>query len=120
MRFFITSTTLFMFAMLGFIQATANEEIDVPQRRGDANDSGQVDLNDSMYINSYLFNNGPAPSCMDAADANDDGAVNISDSSCIVNWIFFGEAAPPDPGPSNCGEDPTADFLTCSSSICRE
>lgn len=120
MRFFNTSTILFMFAMLGFIQATANDELDIPQRRGDANDNGLVDLNDSLYINNYLFNNGPAPSCMDAADANDDGAVNISDSSYIVNWIYFGGPAPPDPGPTNCGEDPTADSLTCSSSACEE
>jgi len=87
------------------------------ETRGDANNDMQVNGSDPIFINSWLFSGGPAPSCIDAADANDDGQVNMSDSVYLNNFLFMGGPAPPPPYPS-CGTDPTSDSLTCVDSAC--
>ncbi len=87
--------------------------------RGDANNSLLVNAADATYINNWLFQGGPAPSCIDAADANDDGQVDITDSIYLLNWIYSGGPAPPSPGPYNCGTDPTSDSLSCVHSSCN-
>lgn len=88
--------------------------------RGDANSDGLFGLGDGIFILSFLFAAGAAPSCMDAADVNDDGQpVNISDALYVFSNLFQGGAAPPPPF-GGCGHDPTADSLRCdaSSAIC--
>ena len=70
-------------------------------RRGDANNDGTVDVSDAVYINSYLFQGGPTPPCMNQADANDSGAVDLSDSVFLYQWLYNGGPAPPSPGPYN-------------------
>ena len=88
-------------------------------RRGDANNDGVVNISDAYFINDYLFMGGYAPACMDAADVNDDGWVDLADSSYLSNWLYQGGPMPPAPGPFTCGQDSTADSLTCQSSICH-
>lgn len=95
-----------------------NHPFETPFRRGDANNSGVVTVADASFITAWLFNGGPTPACLDAADANDDGVVTIPDVSFIMNWLFVGGPPPPDPGPLDCGFDPTSDSLTCLDSIC--
>ncbi len=85
--------------------------------RGDANNSGTVETADANYINNYLFQGGPAPSCMDQADVNDDGQVDISDSIYLMYYMQSGGPPPPAPFPT-CGKDPTSDSLGCNSSQC--
>ncbi len=80
--------------------------------RGNANASGGVDLADSLFLDAYLFSNGPAPPCMDAADANDDGHVNLADSQYLLNFIFSEGPEPTSPYPA-AGTDPTSDSLDC-------
>lgn len=78
-------------------------------RRGDANDDSNVDIGDATYINSFLFQGGAAPVCLDAADSNDDGGVDLSDSVYLLTWLYSGGTEPPSPGPYNCGSDPSPD-----------
>ena len=82
-------------------------------RRGDANADGMVDNSDSVFIQEYLFNGGPAPPCWDAADANDDARIDLSDVVFIQEFLFQGGPPPPAPGPNACGFDPTIDLLGC-------
>jgi len=84
-------------------------------KRGDANEDGQVNVSDPVYLLSWLFQGGQAPPCVDAADANDDGSVNMSDGVYLNSWLFSTGPQPPQPGPSTCGEDPTIDSLSCDS-----
>lgn len=86
--------------------------------RGDANNDSAVDISDPSFIYSYLFQGGPAPSCMDAADANDDGRVDISDAVYLGEFLYQGGPPPPPPFPG-CGTDPTSDNLGCNSSHCN-
>jgi hypothetical protein len=61
----------------------------------------------------FLFTNGTAPGCFDAADVNDDGAVNIADAIYLLGFLFTGGPDAPAPG-DNCGIDPTGtDALDC-------
>jgi hypothetical protein len=78
--------------------------------RADANGNGGVDLADATWILQYLFVDGPASTCPDAADANDDGRVNIADPVAILQTLFTPAdiIAAPYPKP---GEDETADAL---------
>ena len=48
---------------------------------------------------------------MDAADADDSGGVSgLPDGLFLLKWQFAGGSpAPPDPGPTECGPDPTED-----------
>jgi len=86
-----------------------------PFKRGDANADGCVDLCDGVFIMKYLFLNGAAPICDDAADANDDGEIgSINDAIYILSYVEAGGPAPPAPGPSVCGFDLTDDELDCN------
>ena len=92
-------------------------------KRGDANNSGTVDISDQIFITNFLFSEGSAPVCMDAADANDDEMVNISDGIFIVNMLHNPSASGfpklfsfPEPSPE-CGFDlvqQSTPGLTCT------
>jgi hypothetical protein len=83
-------------------------EPEVMFKRGDSNGDGAVNLGDAIYTLQYLFVNGPAIACMDAADTNDDENVDISDPLYLLQNLFAGGAAIPPPSPG-CGIDATPD-----------
>jgi hypothetical protein len=87
--------------------------------RGDANNDGIVNGSDATYINSDLFQGGPAPSCKKAADANDDGVVDNSDTIYLLYFLYYGGPPPVSPFPE-CGEDSTTDILSCNDSQCND
>ena len=80
--------------------------------RGDADSSGDIDINDGVSGLNYLFLGGPAPSCLDAFDTDDDGQLTVGDGIGVFNYLFLGGEAPEAPFPG-CGADLTKDPLTC-------
>lgn len=80
--------------------------------RGDSNEDGGVDISDVIYTLSWIFQDGPGPSCEDRADANDDGYIDISDAIFTLLYLYQSEREIPAPFP-NAGEDPTPDGLKC-------
>lgn len=85
-------------------------------RRGDANDDNAVNVSDVVYLNSFLYQGGPAPPCMNQADVNHDGLVNGSDPVYLLNWLYNGGAAPPAPGPTNSTcTNSSSPYLGCNS-----
>jgi hypothetical protein len=82
--------------------------------RTDPNGDGAVDIADAIFTLSFLFAGGTAPSCLDAADANDDGAVDSADAIAYLSHLFAETGPLPEPT-GECGPDPTADALDCSS-----
>ncbi len=91
---------------------------DAPFRRGDVNDDESVDIADPIVILGYLFLNEQNIGCMDAADTNDDGSVDVGDPIFLLDYIFSGGTTPADPGPSDCGLDPTLDSIGCHQNTC--
>lgn len=96
----------------------ASTAADAPFRRGDPNDDGSVDISDPIVILNYLFGVGGSISCFDSADINDDGSLDVADPINLLTYIFGGGTLPPDPGPFDCGLDPTPDGLGCFVSSC--
>lgn len=62
--------------------------------RGDANSDGSVNLADAVFLNAFVFREGPAPDPYEG-DANDDDLVNLGDSVYLLNFIFHDGPAPP-------------------------
>ena len=89
-----------------------------PFRRGDVDTSTRLDVTDPISLLGYLFLEGDAPACADAADANDDGDLNLSDAVAILNHLFAGQEALPDPFES-CRADPTPDELRSLAYSCE-
>lgn len=82
-------------------------------QRGDANNDGTLNIADAVWVLNYLFQDQPAPPCLDAGDANDDSGVDIGDAIYIISWQFSRGPEPPSPFMS-CGPDPTMDTLDCA------
>ncbi|MFH2054747.1 MAG: C10 family peptidase [bacterium] len=68
--------------------AAADLSVDIGFVCGDANADLIVNVTDAVYLISYVFNSGPAPTPYEAGDANEDDIVNITDAVYLVQWIF--------------------------------
>jgi hypothetical protein len=55
---------------------------------GDANNDGQANVGDAVYLIAYIFSEGPPPPYIECADANGDGQVNVGDVVYLIAWIF--------------------------------
>lgn len=78
--------------------------------RGDSNTDGLVDVSDPIYSLGFLFRDGKAPLCSDAADVNDDGKLDITDP--VVGLISLFSEGMNRPYPE-AGYDNTIDRLDC-------
>ena len=61
---------------------------------GNADGSGAIDISDAVYLISYIFAGGPAPTPVLVGDANCDAAVDVSDVVYLIAYIFAGGPAP--------------------------
>ena len=64
---------------------------------GDADGSGEVDIDDVVYLIAYIFSGGPAPVPYAAGDADCSGDVDIDDVVYLIAYIFSGGPPPGDP-----------------------
>ncbi|PKK82482.1 MAG: hypothetical protein CVT49_13345 [candidate division Zixibacteria bacterium HGW-Zixibacteria-1] len=63
--------------------------------RGDANNSGQIDMLDVTFIINYFYKGGPAPEPdIRLIDATCDGALNILDVLYIIYYLYDNGPAP--------------------------
>ncbi len=81
-------------------------------QRGDTNSDGQLDITDAIHTLFYLFGDGSASTCLDAADANDDGTLDLADIIETLGHLFVNGGPLAEPL-YHCGEDWTLDPLTC-------
>jgi hypothetical protein len=64
---------------------------------GDANYSGDVDIDDVVYEITYIFSAGPPPEpALCCGDANGSGDVDIDDVVYLITYIFGGGPPPVD------------------------
>ena len=104
---------------VAIFRGTARAEEDGRLRRGDTDQSGDVNLTDAIRVLGFLFLGDDDLPCEDAADANDDGALNLTDPVAILSFLFLEGVAPSPPGPKLCGVDPTDDALAPCSGMCE-
>ncbi len=78
--------------------------------RGDADESGSIELRDSIRILRCLFRGEGCPRCAGALDADGDGRFDIADPIFLLAWQFLGGREPPPPFPA-CGEGPRRDEI---------
>jgi hypothetical protein len=64
---------------------------------GDANGSGDADIDDVVYLINYIFYGGPAPVPEEAGDANCSGDVDIDDVVYLIGFVFTNGNPPCDP-----------------------
>jgi hypothetical protein len=69
-------------------------QIDESYTYGDANDDGDVNIGDAVYIINLVFKGGPPPAYPPAGDANCDGDVNVGDAVYVINHVFKGGPGP--------------------------
>jgi hypothetical protein len=63
---------------------------------GDVNATGDVDLDDAVYLINFIFSEGAAPEPYESADADCSGIVDIDDVVWLILYIFSGGGAPCD------------------------
>jgi hypothetical protein len=61
---------------------------------GDANGSGDIDIDDAVFLISYVYLSGPVPDPPETGDLNCDGKIDILDITILVNYLFRGGAEP--------------------------
>ncbi len=61
---------------------------------GNANGDEQINIGDAVYIVTYVFRGGPAPTPLEAGDVNEDRQINVGDAVYLVNYIFRNGPAP--------------------------
>jgi len=69
---------------------------------GDADSSEEVDIDDVVYLITYIFAGGPPPDPLPVGDADCSGGVDIDDVVYLITYIFSG-------GPSPCDTDGNGD-----------
>lgn len=55
---------------------------------GDANDDGNVNVGDAVFLINFVFSQGTPPASDGAADANCDGRIDVGDAVYLINYIF--------------------------------
>lgn len=96
----------------GFLSSTAVRAAD-PFRRGDADQSGVISVNDAITVLNFLFfGDDTVAFCFDAADVNDDGTVSATDAVRLLQYLFVGGPAPDPVG--RCVHDVSDDALDCA------
>jgi hypothetical protein len=63
---------------------------------GDADRSGSIDIDDAVYLVTYIFASGPPPEPMSAGDADCSEAIDIDDVVYLISYIFAGGSVPCD------------------------
>ncbi len=82
--------------------------------RGDFDGINGVNITDAYNLAQYLFLQGAAPQCADAADVNDDGVLDVSDPVWLLFALFVQGSPPPRAPFPEPGNDPTfRDNLGC-------
>ena len=88
--------------------------------RGDTDGNGNILLNDSILIFTWLFQGGDEPGCVAAADASAQGQVNLTSGIYGLNFLFTGGAAPPAPFPECRASSLASDLsLGCIEEHCQ-
>jgi hypothetical protein len=74
---------------------------------GDCDGSGEIDIDDVVYLITYIFASGPPPSPLEVGDADSSGEVDIDDVVYLIAYIFSGGPEPRAEPPLAIPAEPT-------------
>ncbi len=100
-------------AIIAITQAQEKDKESIPFIRGDTNIDGKVDINDAVYLLTFLYGQHDNIVCQDSADANDDGIVDITDAEALLDFLLIGNIKELPPPNSKEEVDLTEDNLKC-------
>jgi hypothetical protein len=63
--------------------------------RGDTDSDYKYTMNDIVYLNNYLFRNGPEPEPLESGDVDHSGEINVSDITYLINYLYKSGPRPP-------------------------
>lgn len=63
---------------------------------GDADGSGEIDIDDAVFLINYIFAGGPPPDPLASGDTDCSGGIDIDDVVQVIGYIFAGGNAPCD------------------------
>jgi hypothetical protein len=69
---------------------------------GDADGSGEIDIDDVVYVITYIFADGPAPDPLSSGESDCIGDIDIDDVVYVIAYIFI-DGSPPPCDPDNDG-----------------
>ncbi len=55
---------------------------------GDADSNGIITISDAVFLITYIFGGGPAPSPLSRGDADCNGLITISDAVMLITYVF--------------------------------
>jgi len=84
---------LSLISIIAFLMLSASAGA-APFLGGDANTSGEVDIDDVVYLINYIFTGGPSPEPYESGDVNTDGLIDIDDVVYLINYLFMGGPEP--------------------------
>lgn len=61
---------------------------------GDCDGSGEIDIDDVVFLINYIFSGGPAPDPIELGDADCSGEIDIDDVVFLIAYIFSSGPAP--------------------------
>jgi hypothetical protein len=61
---------------------------------GDCDGSGEIDIDDIIFLINYVFAGGPAPNPLSVGDVNCSSFIDIDDIVYLINYVFGGGPAP--------------------------
>ena len=64
---------------------------------GDIDATGQIDIDDIVYLISFVFQGGPEPILYSSGDVDCSGGIDIDDVVYLIAYVFQGGNAPCDP-----------------------
>jgi len=68
--------------------------MEVSSRIGDANDDGDINVGDALFLVNYLFIDGPVPDPWENGDVNCSGEINVEDVIYLITYLFQNGPAP--------------------------
>ncbi len=93
--YFLTATVSDASGHSGMASVLVYKECAPEYLAGDVDNNGIVNIADMVFLASFLFNNGPAPSVgLGPADVNCDGTVTVADIVYLYKYLFLAGPAP--------------------------
>lgn len=71
--------------------------VEPPIEKGDCDGSGEIDVDDVVFLIEYIFADGPAPDPIDIGDVDCSDSIDIDDAVYLINFIFSGGPPPCEP-----------------------